>query len=434
MLCTQVNTSDSGGGAEQISSSLLKLLPEFGVSTRLICGHKTTEDESVIQLPNYLYRNRWSQIANQREIENAQNSIRISPLQGLLFQPLRTAKNYLGFEDYDYPGTKHIESMWPNRTDIYHLHNLHGDYFDLRYLPQLSNQFPTVVTLHDGWMLSGHCAHGINCEKWKTGCGRCPHLDYYPAKTHDQTAYNWRKKRDIYRRSKLHVVAPSEWMMNQAKQSILAEAAESYTVIPNGVDLKVFSPQNKEQARLLFNIPQDVFIFGFAALGKSNPYKDVDTLLEAIKILSRIRPHVAALLIGDALDNHHSTLPSNLIVTDRIADRNRMALAYSACDVYVQCSRVETYPLAPMEAQACGVPVITSIAGGAVEAVSPDMRCHSFKPGHPEELASRLAHIHDTQLQLHKNGLSARQWAQQHSDKQMALEHSSLYKRITTER
>ena len=31
-----------------------------------------------------------------------------------------------------------------------------------------------VITMHDAWLLSGHCAHSFNCERWITGCGDCP--------------------------------------------------------------------------------------------------------------------------------------------------------------------------------------------------------------------------------------------------------------------
>ena len=64
--------------------------------------------------------------------------------------------------------------------DILHLHNLHGDYFDLGALLQVGEKVPTVQTLHDCWQFTGHCAHPGNCERWKSGCGQCPHLAAIP--------------------------------------------------------------------------------------------------------------------------------------------------------------------------------------------------------------------------------------------------------------
>jgi hypothetical protein len=54
-----------------------------------------------------------------------------------------------------------------------------------------------MLTLHDAWLLSGHCAHSFDCQRWKTGCGECPDLDVYPASPRDATACNWRRKREI---------------------------------------------------------------------------------------------------------------------------------------------------------------------------------------------------------------------------------------------
>ena len=30
--------------------------------------------------------------------------------------------------------------------------------------------------MHDAWLVSGHCAHSLDCDRWRTGCGRCPDL------------------------------------------------------------------------------------------------------------------------------------------------------------------------------------------------------------------------------------------------------------------
>ncbi len=66
-------------------------------------------------------------------------------------------------------------------AQIVQCHNLHGGYFDLRALQWLSARVPTLLTLHDMWTLTGHCAHALGCDRWRTGCGRCPDLKLDPA-------------------------------------------------------------------------------------------------------------------------------------------------------------------------------------------------------------------------------------------------------------
>jgi hypothetical protein len=40
----------------------------------------------------------------------------------------------------------------------------------LRQLPAIGDAVPTILNVHDGWLLSGHCALSLGCDKWMTGC------------------------------------------------------------------------------------------------------------------------------------------------------------------------------------------------------------------------------------------------------------------------
>ena len=47
------------------------------------------------------------------------------------------------------------------KPDVVHLGNLHGNYIHVNMLLDYleKNQIPTVVTLHDCWLFTGHCCH-----------------------------------------------------------------------------------------------------------------------------------------------------------------------------------------------------------------------------------------------------------------------------------
>ena len=105
------------------------------------------------------------------------------------------------------------------------------------------------MTLHDEWTFTGHCAYTLGCERWRTGCGSCPHLTIYPAIRRDGTHANRRAKAAIYARSRLYVSTPSQWLMDRARVSVLADGMAGSLVIPNGVDRSIFRPGDQAAAR-----------------------------------------------------------------------------------------------------------------------------------------------------------------------------------------
>ncbi len=107
-------------------------------------------------------------------------------------------------------------------ADIFHLHNLHTEYFDLRMLPKLIKRKPVIITLHDEYLYTGHCAGTLGYERWRTGCGECSHLEVYPSVKFDNTNFNWKRKQKIFSKSKLTLVTPSTWLAERVSQSFLS--------------------------------------------------------------------------------------------------------------------------------------------------------------------------------------------------------------------
>ena len=163
--------------------------------------------QNVFCIPDSEYRNPVARffISISSHVESSMG--KISTIAGfnekikLAGEPRRVINRLKGHDDFDYPGSVHVLKLTEAKPDILHFHNLHGNYFDLRALIELSNQVPVVLTLHDAWLFSGHCAHSLECERWKKGCGNCPDLTIYPPILRDATAYNWQQKINIFKQS-----------------------------------------------------------------------------------------------------------------------------------------------------------------------------------------------------------------------------------------
>jgi glycosyltransferase involved in cell wall biosynthesis len=342
----------------------------------------------------------------------------LSRLAGGVAQPDRRLAFYCGVEDFHFPGTARLLTLtWP-RPDIVHCHNLHGDYFDLRMLPWLSQQVPLVLTLHDAWLLSGHCAHSFGCEKWKIGCGHCPDLTIYPALHRDATAHNWRRKREIYTRSRLYVATPSRWLMQKVEQSMLALAVVEARVLPNGVDLSVFHPADRREARAALGIPQDVKVLLVTGVQlRQNIWKDYSTLRDAVALTSERLYGEGLLLIALGEDAPPERIgQAEIRSIPYQADRATVARYYQAADVYVHAARADTFPNAVLEALACGRPVVATAVGGIPEQVDDTRTGFLVSAGDAQGLAARIMQVLSDDALQQGMGMQAAQTARQQFD------------------
>lgn len=348
LVIAQVNSSAEGGGAEAVARTLLRGFRDLGHEAFLLVGRDGADGSHVHTFPSD---------AGTR-------------LAHLLAGPGRVIDRWRGLETYRYPASRRMLEALPRMPDLVHLHNLHGGYFDLRVLPELSRTLPVAVTLHDAWLLSGHCAHSMGCERWRTGCGSCPDLDIYPAVRRDATDTNWARKRDIFRRSRFHVATPSAWLADRVRASILAPAVKELRVIPNGIDLEIFRTGDRSRARRDLDLPRDAPVLLFVA-GRTpdNPFKDRETAEAAAARAADVLERDATLIVLGA------TAPDRRV--GRLVIRNvsfepepaGVSAWYRAADVYLHAARADTFPTAVLEALACGAPVVATAVGGVPEQI-----------------------------------------------------------------
>lgn len=282
----------------------------------------------------------------------------------MVAEPRRTVEEQLGIEDFNFPGTYRLLGLPPERPDLLHCHNLHGygGYFDLRALPWLSRKLPLILNLRDAWLLSGHCAHAIDCERWRIGCGKCPDLDLFPPVRRDGTAYNWRRKKDIFERSRLYITTPSRWLMDKVRTSMLSGV--HYRVIPNAIDLTVFHPVDQNEARRQLDLPSDAKIVLLIA---QNMFKDYRVMEEALGRLDD-KDCSSLLFICLGKDGEGKKVGrGKMLFPGFERDPSRMAQYYSAADVFIHAAKAEAFGKAVTEAMACGTPVVATATGGIPE-------------------------------------------------------------------
>ena len=366
-----VSTSDRAGGAEQIALSLLQGYRAAGCRAALAVGTKSAGDPEVHEIPRHPLRSSLGNITQALLARRVRILPRITHELTRLGDLTNEFDRWRGREPFHYPGTRQLLELPAFKPQLVHAHNLHRDYFDLRFLPQLSARLPLVLTLHDAWLMSGHCAHSFACERWKTGCGQCPDLTIPPAIARDATDFNWERKREIYARSRFYVAAPSRWLLDKLEQSIVLPGVIESRVIPNGIDLEVFCPGDRAAARARLGLPAEADILLFTALSiRENVWKDYATLRAAIARLAERRPArpLVFLAVGEEA-------PSEKIGNAEIhfipflEDHRSVAAFYQAADLYLHAARADTFPTSILEALACATPVVATAVGGIPEQI-----------------------------------------------------------------
>jgi glycosyltransferase involved in cell wall biosynthesis len=339
----QLHSHDYGGGAEAVVRLNHAGLLQHGHSSQIFVAQKTGNDDYISEIP---YRRGFP---GSRRLARVIESV--------------TGAQYL----YS-PSFQVVERQFVLTPNIVHLHALHGaeGWADLRGVAKLASRYPLVCSLQDLWWLTGHCAYGMECDRWKTGCGQCPDLARYPAVPNDGTRWNWKRKRDFLEKYRLHFIAPSQWVKKQAAESPILRDSPIY-VVPNPIDTDVFIGDGRDEARQRLGIPCGRPTVLVAANHLDSPFKGGGDAIEVLNGLADTRTF--AILIGkgsDALAKRISIPSLSLGYVDSVT---KMADCYRAADVFLVPSRVETFGLVAAEAVACGTVVVAYQAGGLQEVV-----------------------------------------------------------------
>jgi len=396
MRILTVNTTDARGGAAVIASTLHRAYRQKGIQVKMAVGTRSGEDPDVLTIPNTAKVNsdrNWLLQCGQGLQKRPNTPRTLCRLIRFAADPRLTFDLLRGIENFHFPGSWHLLDLEGWRPDVIHCHNLHGGYFDLRALPWLSRQVPVVLTLQDAWLLSGHCAHSFDCERWTAGCGKCPDLNIYPSIRRDATSFNWKRKQRIFAKSRVYVATPCRWLTRKVQESLLVPAISQLRVIPNGVDLKVFHPGAKAQARATLMLPERCDVVCFAAESlKQNVFKDYATLRKALEIIAAQRTE-RLLFVALGAEGATERIGEVEIRFARETSRERVAIYYQASDIYVHAAKADTLPTALIEAQACGVPAVASAVGGIPEIIEDRRTGLLVPPKDPNAMADAIVQL-----------------------------------------
>jgi glycosyltransferase involved in cell wall biosynthesis len=350
-------------------------------------------------------------------------------------QALSRLENALSFQYW----FRRFPYGWLNReplksAEVVNLHNLHGGYFNYLALPWLTTEKPTCWSLHDMWSLTGHCAYSYDCDRWKTGCYRCPLLHSRgeerrllapEATLVDVSRLVWHLKKNLYRRSRLTIVVGSTWMREQVSQSILGDCAR-VVHIPDGTDLAVFRPIERAAARQSLDIPQDVRVVLIYAT-PANARKGLNFALEALELL---QPRHSSWVISVGERDVLGQLPGRFPIRQLgfLQSDTLRNVAYCAADVFLQPTLADNLPLTVLDSLASGTPVVAFRVGGVPDAVRHLQTGYLAAYKNAEDLAKGLGVIlNDSDLRSRMSQRCRQVAEQEFSLETQAARYAELY-------
>jgi len=413
MNVLHLSTSDLGGGAAIAAYRLHGALKRCGVTSRMVVRERKSADTDVIPAqPSGSNRSLLERLqAKQYSLERRWTAK--APSRDLCF-----------FSDDRVPGPNRLRGL--PKADVLNLHWVAHLLDYGRFFRSLAPGQPLVWTLHDMAPMTGGCHYAMSCDRFTAQCGACPLMGSSTSRDLTRRIHD-RKAAALQNLSpeKTVIVAPSNWLAEQARKSALLGRFD-VEVVPNGLDIEMFAPRDKAAARELLGFPQDTRIVLFAADHVGDHRKGMDLLRQALEGMS-VGPSVTLVAIGSA----GAWLPAGSLSLGRIENGRLMSYVYSAADVFVLPTRADNLPNVLVEALACGVPCVSFRVGGVTDVVQHGMTGILAEPEDVASLRDNLTSLladEDLRAGMGRNGREA--VLRQFADTLVADQYTRIYEQL----
>ena len=154
------------------------------------------------------------------------------------------------------------------------------------------------------------------------------------------------------------IIATSDWQFHNVKKSNLLKDKKIHK-LPLPIDTNYWKPIDKKKAREVLSWSENTFyfLFGFSDYGRRN-IKGLDIAINIFKETKKKYPKKNFILniFGEIAKNYFDDKDINLL--GKIDDENKLKLIYSASNVLINTSRLESFGLIALEALSTGLPVI----------------------------------------------------------------------------
>lgn len=350
-----VNTSENTGGAAVAANRLKEALNNNGIKAKMLVRDKESDDITVAQL-NKSWHQKWDFLWERF----------------VIYMRLHFKRDNLFLIDIANAGTDITKTREFKEADVIHLSWINQGMLSLKGIRKiLESHKPVVWTMHDLWPASSICHYARNCRNYEKQCGNCPLLPGNGS-SNDLSARIWRKKSKILERNSILFVTCSRWLADKAKKSGLL-SGQKVISIPNPIDSRAFTKENREEARLYAGLPEGKKLILFVSQRVTDKRKGMDYFITAINKMVEAHPEMkdncGIAILGGKAEELADKLPLPSYPLGYVSEEKKIASIYNSVDLFVLPSLEDNLPNTIMEAMACGVPCVGFNTGGIPEMI-----------------------------------------------------------------
>lgn len=376
-VCTSL-----GGGAGRAAYRIHQGVRDLGVESRMLLKAGHSNDSNIVTLEAFEPKNPfykafdWSRNKIKNKIQHFRWN-RYPERENVFMSDLRCTDLHGGLRKLDY--------------DVLHLHWINNRFVSLKDLPKNK---PIVWTLHDSWPFCGICHYFFECKEYMYHCGCCPFL--HSGKSNDLSYWVWKQKDDIYKDLNLHIVTPSHWLGECAKQSSLL-GRFPVAVIPNCLDVNEYRPLDEKEISYRWRYFQEKrfdkrFVLYGAMNATTDKRKGFANLIFALNILEKCghSDDFELIVFGAKESELEISLSVPVHYVGYVGDMLDLTSLYNLADVLVTPSLNENLSCAIMESLSCGTPVVAFNIGGNSDMIEHKVNGYLAKERDDADLAEGI--------------------------------------------
>lgn len=320
-------------------------------------------------------------------------------------------------------------------ADLVHYHLIHNTKLSIPEFADIVSLKPSVITIHDPWFMTGRCAYPINCEKWKTGCKNCEHLNnLFPLK-YDNCSSLWKQKGKIFNQLDADIIISTPFMQDMINNCPITKNLNNVHIIPFGIDLDMFNLNESQSfCKNYFDIQDDEIVLFFRS---QRAMKGTEFIVEALEKLNTDKK--ITLLSCDEVGNLDDLKDRYRVIELGNINNKEMIYAYKACDIFLMPSKGESFGLMAIEAMASSRPIIV-FNNTALPYVTFAPECGKLvKDQDSDDLKNAIEELINDEKERLRRGKLGRELAEKHYDidkyhKEITEVYEQAYKRQITKK